>query len=200
MSDAERELPGHVYSTSEIEIVRDRNCIQARSLLYAGCFGTVIFTGACVLAFGFVSLGMYMLISMFLPPFQWSNLLAILLAGPFIVLGAFFILLVADSLFLSRRSGRYCLTFEPGVGWFLRRLVLAPKFVGPRIEVAVKRRRVRYGEVIHWIAVKGARTKPFAFGTALTPIKKRDRLAMDAWLNRHIADIEREYSSGTDPQ
>lgn len=196
MSDAEHESPGHVFATSEIEIVRDLNTIEARSLLDAGCVATVIFTPFCILAFGFVSLGMYMLIAVFLQPFQWSILGVIPFAGMWIAIGSFFILGVADNFYLSRRPGRYCLIYEPGVGWFLRRLVLAPKFIGPRINVSMKRRRVGQGDVIHWIAVQGNRKKPSPFGNALTPMKKRERLALESWMGCQIEEIEQEYSGG----
>ncbi|MCB9841894.1 MAG: hypothetical protein H6812_01420 [Phycisphaeraceae bacterium] len=194
MADAECVNPNRVFSTPDIEIVRDQNTISARSLLSAGCFYTTIFTAACVFAFGFVSFGMTMLITLFLQPFQWSALGVIPFAGMWIAIGCTFILATMDFFYLSQRPGRYRLRFDPGVGWYIRRLVLSPKYLGRGIEVTVARRKARYDEYISWIAIHGARKKPHAFGPALRPMNKRERTSLEKWLNRQIMEIEREYS------
>lgn len=105
-----------------------------------------------------------------------------------------------DESLVAHRRVRHALRFDPDEGWVIKRRLRRARWIGPNTRAGVDGRR-RDGErhFVQWLTVTDVIGRQRRFGPYHRRPKESKVNAMLKWMNRHIADIERVYSSGTNP-
>ena len=118
----------------------------------------------------------------------------------FVIVGVFAAGHYIDEAFFAHRTVRHGLRYKPGGGWYLIRRWRGARWLGPNTHAAIDGHQPK-GErrFVQWITVTDAIDRPHRFG----PCHRRPRLgkvdALIKWMNRQIAEIEREYGAVDNP-